>query len=330
MKKKEHIALLKAEVERLKTNVANANRTFDSKLFEKYRGIEQFGHQLMLANEAIDSKIEEFVKLHSKLMEFKAKEMNENENLFEEKLPEKRNESFDGRFMPNVKFSSIQALRNKLPLTESQRSMNFLSTNRHGDISSGCFDVHIFNGWVEKEVSIYEAYPKLVPDGMVYDPVADKIVKKVCVNQIHQGEFCDCNDSHSFASEVGLTEKQSDLEFILTHMPKYRFTYDQCELVLNTFGRDGFIEALNICQSLNISPDSLCMDKLHGKKSICLTCAKKDDCIYLKAVKHAYISDCAQYASENFTVLKDSDGKEFGVLTEVFDDLIKDGKVISK
>ena len=234
MKKKEQIALLKAEVERLKTNVANANRTFDSKLFEKYRGIEQFGHQLMLANEAIDSKIEEFVNLHSKLMELQAKEMNENENLFEEKLPEKRN------------------------------------------------------------------------------------------------EFCDCNDSHSFTSEVGLTEKQSDLEFILTHMPKYRFTYDQCELVLNTFGRDGFIEALNICQSLNISPDALCTDKLHGKKSICLTCAKKDDCIYLKAVKHAYISDCAQYASENFTVLKDSDGKEFGVLTEVFDDLIKDGKVISK
>lgn len=71
------------------------------------------------------------------------------------------------------------------------------------------------------------------------------------------------------------------------------------------------------------------MDELDSsKESICLTCARKDECKSLKAFGFGAVTECVEYASENFTVLTDADGKEFGVLTEVWDGLIENGKVM--
>ena len=144
--------------------------------------------------------------------------------------------AFSSRFMPNVKFR-YDVVADKL-FSELPNVFMFggeayygYSTDSNGKLFDGYEDEVLYNNALFKEVSIFEAIPELVPGGMIYDPVTDKLVKKVCVNQMHQGEFCDCDDSHSFTEHKSV-EKQSDIEFILTHMSKYRFTYEQCEFVL--------------------------------------------------------------------------------------------------
>jgi len=78
-------------------------------------------------------------------------------------------------FLANVKFRIQKQHKDKLSLTEAQHSMNFLSTNNYGKISSGCYDGDVFDEWLEKEVSIYEAKPELIPEGMRYVKELDKL-----------------------------------------------------------------------------------------------------------------------------------------------------------
>ncbi len=117
----------------------------------------------------------------------------------------KEKKAFSSRFMPNVIFSTrgyedefIKYALNGIPID----CFEWYSTDSNGNLFGGSNDEHFFDNFKPilnlKNVSIIVAIPSLVPASVVYDKESDSLVKKVCVNQICQGEYCGCDDSHSF------------------------------------------------------------------------------------------------------------------------------------
>jgi len=96
---------------------------------------------------------------------------------------------FESRFMPNVKFllpkqSDARTWFNLLEIIKVDSFDNYIGfcTNALGDIIYNGFEViELFNNYksVHKEVSIYEAIPELIPDGMRYNKELDKLVPDV-------------------------------------------------------------------------------------------------------------------------------------------------------
>jgi len=82
--------------------------------------------------------------------------------------------NFSSRFMPNVKFKVIG---NSVAFSSLKFPMmcNYIRTAFDGSIVEMCdYQGRFDDDWSEvKEVSIYEAIPELVPDGMVYDKESD-------------------------------------------------------------------------------------------------------------------------------------------------------------
>lgn len=100
---------------------------------------------------------------------------------------------FESRFMPNVKFllpkqSDARTWFNLLEIIKVDSFDNYIGfcTNALGDIIYNGFEViELFNNYksVHKEVSIYEAIPELIPDGMRYNKELDKLVPDVVSNE---------------------------------------------------------------------------------------------------------------------------------------------------
>ena len=96
---------------------------------------------------------------------------------------------FETRFMPNVKFllpkqSDAITWLKLLEITKLESFDNYIAfcTNAFGDsIYNGFEQIELFNNYksVHKEASIYEAIPKLIPDGMRYNKELDKLVPDV-------------------------------------------------------------------------------------------------------------------------------------------------------
>lgn len=87
--------------------------------------------------------------------------------------------AFSSRFMPNVKFK-ISGHRQELEdaLLPMMMFADFGKTNSDGSFTGSTSAPELFKLWGQKEVSIYEAIPELVPEGMVYDKESDSLVKK--------------------------------------------------------------------------------------------------------------------------------------------------------
>ena len=120
-----------------------------------------------------------------------------------EEAVEKESDGFSSRFMPDVKFKVPLDLIEKLNSIGASHWWAYATTVHNGSALMGSDRQVSFEKWACEEVSIYEAIPEWVPKGMVYDKSSDLLVKKVCVNPMCQGEFCDCDDSHSFTSDSG-------------------------------------------------------------------------------------------------------------------------------
>ena len=96
---------------------------------------------------------------------------------------------FETRFMPNVKFLLPKSAEfgfwiNFLAITKLHSIDNYIGfcTNAFGDsIYNGFEQIELFNNYksVHKEVSIYEAIPELIPEGMRYNKELDKLVPDV-------------------------------------------------------------------------------------------------------------------------------------------------------
>lgn len=96
---------------------------------------------------------------------------------------------FESRFMPNVKFLLPKSAEfgfwiNFLAITKLHSIDNYIGfcTNAFGDsIYNGFEHIELFNNYksVHKEVSIFEAIPELIPDGMRYNKELDKLVPDV-------------------------------------------------------------------------------------------------------------------------------------------------------
>ena len=96
---------------------------------------------------------------------------------------------FETRFMPNVKFllpKQADAITwfKLLEITKLESFDNYIGfcTNAFGDsIYNGFEYIELFNNYksVHKEVSIFEAIPELIPDGMRYNKELDKLVPDV-------------------------------------------------------------------------------------------------------------------------------------------------------
>lgn len=96
---------------------------------------------------------------------------------------------FKSRFMPNVKFllpkqSDARTWLKLLEIIKVDSFNNYIGfcTNPFGDIIYNGFEaIELFNNYksVHKEVSIYEAIPELIPDGMRYNKELDKLVPDV-------------------------------------------------------------------------------------------------------------------------------------------------------
>lgn len=85
--------------------------------------------------------------------------------------------TFSSRFMPNVKFCIMGDKREKLEkLLNFEYPYNYIATSDDGSFHKVCDYQGKFEEWDEKEVSIYEAIPELVPDGMVYDKDSDSLI----------------------------------------------------------------------------------------------------------------------------------------------------------
>ena len=96
---------------------------------------------------------------------------------------------FESRFMPNVKFLLPKSAEfgfwiNFLAITKLHSIDNYIGfcTNAFGDsIYNGFEHIELFNNYksVHKEVSIFEAIPELIPDGMRYNKELDKLVPDI-------------------------------------------------------------------------------------------------------------------------------------------------------
>ncbi len=84
--------------------------------------------------------------------------------------------AFSSRFMPNVKFK-ISGHRQELHDAKLPMMMfaDFGKVENDGSFTGSASAPELFESWREKEVSIYEAIPELVPDGMVYDKESDSL-----------------------------------------------------------------------------------------------------------------------------------------------------------
>lgn len=96
---------------------------------------------------------------------------------------------FQSRFMPNVKFFMPNHLQDKwcsifYNKNESKYKLPFWATSKDGD-----FIYHNGNYYGDylalkmKEVSVYEAIPELIPDGMRYNKDLDKLVPNIIENE---------------------------------------------------------------------------------------------------------------------------------------------------
>jgi len=146
--------------------------------------------------------------------------------------------NFSSRFMPSVKFC---VMGEKRKLMENALigtfNFNYLRTNSEGVLWDGCDYQGNFDEWInQKEVSLYEAIPELVPKGMVYDKESDSLIQKTCDNQMCAGEVCACEPKISSPIEesvelAGILEK---LQVFLwnTNLPilqgvEFTFSFDE-------------------------------------------------------------------------------------------------------
>ena len=89
-----------------------------------------------------------------------------------------------GRFTPNVKFSIMGEKRDLLSSIGIPIMSNYIRTAFNGDIVDLCDCMTTFEKWQDaKEVSIYEAIPELIPDGMRYNKELDKLVPNIIENE---------------------------------------------------------------------------------------------------------------------------------------------------
>lgn len=86
---------------------------------------------------------------------------------------------FESRFMPSCKFSIMGKNREIFNSLDIPLIHNYIRTSISGEIAALCDYQTWFEGWEEKEVSIYEAIPELIPDGMRYNKELDKLVPGV-------------------------------------------------------------------------------------------------------------------------------------------------------
>jgi len=162
--------------------------------------------------------------------------------------------SFSSRFMPNVKFDAVKFKTNfaDILIEKEQAPMlgcAFFKTDSNGKLTA-CPNLVTYCYWEEKEVSIYEAIPELVPKGMVYDKESDSLVKKVCANQMCAGEFCDCDDSHSFAEDATedkeLTKAVTTKTFAGELSRATPFSIGTCLSVIEDYGKRNARAALDL------------------------------------------------------------------------------------
>lgn len=87
---------------------------------------------------------------------------------------------FESRFMPSAKFSIMGENRDLLLSIGIPIMCNYVRTSFNGDIVALCDCKTNFEKWEDsKEVSIYEAIPELIPDGMRYNKELHKLVPDV-------------------------------------------------------------------------------------------------------------------------------------------------------
>jgi len=137
---------------------------------------------LMIANEKLEANID-----------YLEKEIVDSATTSEKEVVEPST-TFSSRFMPNVKFKFISHFKevrkilievfppdchHMIPSIE--RDCFFLCTNSAGKIVEPYSDI-MDTKFNLKEVSIYEAIPELVPDGMVYDKESDSIVRVIKID----------------------------------------------------------------------------------------------------------------------------------------------------
>lgn len=101
---------------------------------------------------------------------------------------------FESRFMPNAKFllpkqADARFWFNLLKITKLDNFDNYIGfcTNAFGDIIYNGFEnIESFNNCcsVHSYVSIYEAIPELIPDGMRYNKELDKLVPDVIAEYV--------------------------------------------------------------------------------------------------------------------------------------------------
>lgn len=96
---------------------------------------------------------------------------------------------FQSRFMPNVKFFMPNHLQDKwcsifYNKNESKYKLPFWATSKDGD--SIYHNGNYYGDYLAlkmKEVSVYEAIPELIPDGMRYNKELDKLVPNIIENE---------------------------------------------------------------------------------------------------------------------------------------------------
>ncbi len=128
--------------------------------------------------------------------------------------------TFSSRFMPNAVFEAkddMSSISDVLDTSVFRNGYTHFKVNNTGDNFSVLTPIE-FKYIRIKKVSIYEAIPELVPDGMVYYKESDSLVQKTCDNPMCSGEDCMCGDVPLVSADDFVNDPEAFEEVIKTSL----------------------------------------------------------------------------------------------------------------
>jgi len=183
---------------------------------------------------------------------------------------------FSSRFMPNVKFRVPvdKFIYNQLhAISPTLTEYNEFGTDKFGHIvlggsSTEYYKTYNIHGIDLPEVSIYEAIPELVPDGMFYDKKSDSLIEKeivdtstnfstdelikLAIDGLEKGKK-QCEESlEVFLSKLSHRAEKDPISDLAKEISKTRpYNCSQIQWALDTFEEKNVLKILDMCTTFS-------------------------------------------------------------------------------
>lgn len=279
MSKKQKIKELEDQLKNRDKYIRLASKDYVATL-KKYKDfIKDLEHKLVLAGELSGAKD---VKLNRLFIELLAAKISS--SMLEAARVAKELEdgvveaptNFSSRFMPNVKFKVDGHSEKLAEIGIYTSGKGYIEIRHDGEMS-----MIVSSG--AKIVSIYEAIPELVPDGMVYDKKSDSLIEEAFSTMFNRSE-----DKEAFEAMLSKMGHRKDDVFKVT-------------------------EVISVCDSCKIKPTCSLLRQLKCEPTI---------------IECADYQELENIPSESFIIFADHEGQEYGVLKEIWEEMLLKGSVL--